>query len=69
MNREQIRGRLKDTAGMFQRKFGQLFGSESHEMRGVTRQAEGKTEKAVGDVTDALDNAADRLKDNAKKYE
>lgn len=67
MNREQIRGRLKDTAGMFQRKFGHLFGSGSHEMRGVTRQAEGKTEKMAGDVKDTMDTTADDLKDRSKR--
>lgn len=67
MNREQIRGRLKDTAGMFQRKFGHLFGSESHEMRGITGQAEGKTEKMVGDAKDTMDKTADNLKDSSKR--
>jgi len=69
MNREQIRGRLKDTAGMFQRKFAYLFGSESHEIRGVTRQAEGKAETIAGDVKDTANQMADSLKTSTKREE
>ncbi|HYD81715.1 MAG TPA: CsbD family protein [Paucimonas sp.] len=67
MNRDQIRGGLKDAAGKFQRKFGQLFGSGKQEMQGTETQAEGKTQKTVGNVTDTLDRAADSVKDTFKK--
>lgn len=62
MNRDQMRGGIKDAAGRIQRKFGQLFGSSRQEVRGVETQAEGKTQKAVGDVTDALGKAKDTMK-------
>ena len=67
MNRNQIKGGLKDAAGKIQRKFGQMVGSERHETRGVTTQAEGKTQKTAGDVTDTLGKTADNVKDTFKR--
>jgi uncharacterized protein YjbJ (UPF0337 family) len=67
MNREQIRGHLKDTAGRFQRKIGQLFGNESQEMQGVSRQLEGKTEKAAGEVSETMRKTADRMSEKSER--
>lgn len=67
MNRDQIKGSFKDTAGKIQRKFGQMFGSHTHEAEGVQTQAEGKTQKTVGDVTDTLGKTTDKVKDSFKK--
>lgn len=67
MNRNQIRGGFKDTAGKIQRKFGQLFGSHRQEARGTVTQAEGKTQKTAGDITDTLEKAADNVKETLKR--
>lgn len=67
MNRDQIRGGLKDTAGRMQRKFGQLFGSKKQEASGVTTQVEGKTQSTAGDAKDTLGKATENVKDILKK--
>ncbi|HYD95313.1 MAG TPA: CsbD family protein [Noviherbaspirillum sp.] len=67
MNRDQIKGGFKDTAGRIQRKFGQLFGNNRQEASGATTQAEGKTQKTVGDVSDTLGKAKENLKDTLKR--
>jgi uncharacterized protein YjbJ (UPF0337 family) len=67
MNRDQIRGGFKDTAGRIQRKFGQLFGSQRQEANGIETQAEGKTQKAAGDVSDTLGKAKENVKDTLKR--
>lgn len=67
MNRDQIRGGFKDTAGKIQRKFGQLFGSHQQEADGTVKQAEGKTQSTAGDVKEAIDKATDKAKDTLKK--
>lgn len=67
MNRDQIKGGFKDTAGKIQRKFGQLFGSNRQEASGVATQAEGKTQKAAGDASDTLGKAAENVKDTLKR--
>ena len=67
MNRDQMRGGIKDAAGRIQRKFGQLFGSHQQEASGIATQAEGKTQKAAGDVSDALGKAKESVKDTLKR--
>jgi uncharacterized protein YjbJ (UPF0337 family) len=67
MNRDQIRGGFKDTAGRIQRKFGQLFGSTQQETKGVATQAEGKTQRAVGDASDTLEKTAENVKNVLKR--
>ncbi len=67
MNRDQIKGGFKDAAGKIQRKFGQMVGSHRQEASGVQTQAEGKTQKAAGDVTDTFGKAAENVKDTFRK--
>lgn len=67
MNRDQMKGSFKDAAGKIQRKFGQMVGSNRQEASGVATQAEGKTQKTAGNVTDTLDKATDNLKDTFRK--
>lgn len=66
MNRDQIRGCFKDTAGRIQRKFGQLFGNQSQEARGVETQAEGIVQSTAGDVKDTIGKAKDSVKRTGK---
>jgi len=67
MNRNQVKGGVKDAAGKVQRKFGQMVGSDRQEASGVETQVEGKTQKTAGDVTNALDRATDKVRDAFKK--
>lgn len=54
MNKDQIKGSIKDAAGKVQEKVGQNTGDRDQEAKGVGNQAEGKTQKIVGDVKDAI---------------
>lgn len=54
MNKDQVKGTLKDAAGKVQREAGEAVGSEEQQVKGAAKQVEGKTQKAVGDVKDAL---------------
>jgi uncharacterized protein YjbJ (UPF0337 family) len=67
MNRDQAKGTAKDVAGKVQRKFGEMTGSESQQVKGTAKQVEGKIQKGVGNVEQALDDAAkqDRQDRNA----
>lgn len=53
MNKDQVKGAVKDAAGNVQQKAGEMTGSKEQQMKGVEKQAEGKTQKVVGDVKDA----------------
>jgi len=50
MNKDQVKGTVKDAAGKVQRKVGEATGSTSQQVKGAARQVEGKVQKAVGDV-------------------
>ena len=54
MNKDQVKGSLKDAAGKAQETFGEAVGSREHEAKGEARQVEGKTQKKVGDVEEGV---------------
>lgn len=60
MNKDQVKGAVKDAAGKVQAKVGEMAGSTEHQAKGMAKQAEGKAQKRVG-------NAKEVLKDSAKK--
>ena len=57
MNKNQIEGSVKDVAGKVQQKVGQATGSTNQRMKGVAKQIEGKFQRGVGYIEQALDNA------------
>lgn len=56
MNKDQVKGAIKETAGKVQTKAGEAMGSNKQQAKGLAKQAEGKTQKAVGNVKDAGKN-------------
>lgn len=57
MNKDQIKGSVKDAAGKVQQKAGELTGSDKQQVKGLKNQAEGKIQKGVGDVKEAFNDA------------
>ncbi len=57
MNKDQIKGALKDAAGKVQQKAGEVINSREQQAKGIAKQVEGKTQKAVGDVKEAAKDA------------
>ena len=57
MNKDQVKGAVKDAAGKVQQKAGDLVGNHKQEAKGLAKQAEGKTQKAVGDVKEVVKDA------------
>lgn len=58
MNKDQVKGTLKDAAGQVQRTTGKLIGSEEQQLKGIKKQVEGRTQKAIGDAKQVI---ADKL--------
>jgi uncharacterized protein YjbJ (UPF0337 family) len=54
MNKDEVKGKLKDIGGRVERQAGEWTGDEEAESRGTARQAEGKVQKGVGKVKEAL---------------
>ena len=54
MNKDQIKGTLKDAAGKVQEEGGKLAGNDEQRRKGVQKQIDGKVQRAVGDVKDVI---------------
>jgi uncharacterized protein YjbJ (UPF0337 family) len=52
MNRDQVKGRMKEAGGKLQQKAGKAAGSTKDQLKGVSKQASGKLQKNVGDARD-----------------
>ena len=61
MNKDQVKGTVKDIAGKVQEKTGQALGSKEQQVKGVVKQVEGQSQKAKGDAKEVLKDAVDRL--------
>ncbi|GAB4087701.1 hypothetical protein GCM10028785_03700 [Hydrogenophaga soli] len=58
MNKEQLKGALKDAAGKVQEQAGKVTGSAEQQRKGLHKQVEGKAQKAVGDVKEMAKDMA-----------
>ena len=54
MNKDQIKGAAKDIGGKVQETVGNATGNTQTQAKGLVNQAEGKTQKAYGDVKEAV---------------
>lgn len=50
MNKDQVKGSVKQAAGKVQQKTGEVIGSEKQQGKGIAKQVEGKIQKSVGDL-------------------
>ena len=57
MNKDQVKGTVKEAAGKVQQKVGQAVGSEKQQVKGIGKQAEGKVQKAVGNAKENIKQA------------
>lgn len=54
MNRDQVKGSIKDAAGRVQESVGRTTGNGSQQTKGAGKQAAGKVQKAFGNLRDGL---------------
>lgn len=54
MNKDQVKGVIKDAAGKVQEKTGQVIGSAEQQLKGIDKQVEGKIQKKVGDAKEVI---------------
>jgi uncharacterized protein YjbJ (UPF0337 family) len=50
MNKDQVKGTMKDVAGKAQEKLGEATNSKEHQAKGAATQVEGKVQKKAGDA-------------------
>ena len=58
MNKNQIKGTVKDIAGKVQEESGKIVGNKEQQAKGLLKQVEGKAEKKLGDVREIVKDAA-----------
>lgn len=53
MNKDQVKGSVKEAAGKIQQKTGEIIGSEKQQAKGAAKQAAGKIQKGIGNLKDS----------------
>ena len=56
MNKDQVKGGIKEAAGKVQAKTGELIGSKNQQAKGVAKETEGKSQQGLRDLKEALKN-------------
>lgn len=56
MNKNQVKGAVKDIAGKVQEEVGKLVGSKEQQVKGLGKQISGKAEKAYGDAKEVIND-------------
>ena len=65
MNKDQVKGTLKNMAGKVQEETGKLVGNKTQEAKGVHKQVAGTAQKTVGDAREMVQDARAHVKDIA----
>ncbi|MEO8123898.1 MAG: CsbD family protein [Burkholderiales bacterium] len=60
MNKDQVKGAVKDAAGKVQEKAGELINSPEQQVKGIKKQVEGKVQKNYGDAKEAVKDQIDK---------
>jgi uncharacterized protein YjbJ (UPF0337 family) len=60
VNKDQVKGKVKDIAGRVERQTGEWTGDSEAQVRGAAKQAEGKVQKAWGDLKESVKKPADK---------
>ena len=60
MNKDQVKGRVKEATGKMQKNMGRSSADEDVEVRGAATEVEGKVQKNVGDIKRKIGKAIDR---------
>ena len=57
MNKDQVKGAVKEAAGKVQKNTGEAIGSTEQQAKGMAREAAGKTQTNRGDAKETLKNS------------
>jgi uncharacterized protein YjbJ (UPF0337 family) len=69
MDKDEIKGKVKDIGGRIQRQAGEWTGDETSQAEGLGKQAEGKIQNTWGKVKDAAGKAADDARREFRRNE
>lgn len=61
MNKDQVKGAIKEAAGKVQGKTGEVIGSTEQQAKGAAREVAGKAQKQYGNAKEAVKDAVDKV--------
>ena len=67
MNKDRIKGKVKDVAGRVERQVGEWTGDSETQTKGAAKQAEGKVQNAWGKAKDKAREMHDQAEDLHKE--
>ena len=67
-NQDQIEGKWDQATGKVKEEVGDAIDNEQMEYEGKADQAKGNVKEGVGDAKNAIDDAADNVKDAANDW-
>jgi len=56
MNKDQVKGVVKDLVGKVQEEAGKLVGSKEQQVEGLSKQISGKVQNGVGDLKQSVED-------------
>jgi uncharacterized protein YjbJ (UPF0337 family) len=56
MNKDQVKGAVKNVEGKVQEQAGKLVGNKDQQIKGLSRQIDGKVQETVGDIKQSVKN-------------
>ena len=59
MNRDQVKGEVKDAVGKAQEQAGKLVGSKKQQIKGLSKQVAGKMQKGIGDAKQSIEELSE----------
>ena len=62
MNKDQVKGKIKEAAGEVQEHIGKAVGNTEQQAKGHAREFEGKAQKSVGNAKENMKDAAKDMK-------
>jgi len=60
MNKDQVKGKLKDIGGKIQEEAGKVVGSSEQQAKGLSKQVEGKVQEKIGNAEEAIKDRGNR---------
>jgi uncharacterized protein YjbJ (UPF0337 family) len=54
MNKDQVKGAIKEAAGKLQTKTGKIIGNNEQQVKGISRTMEGHLQKSKGDAKEIV---------------
>lgn len=54
MNKDQVKGKMKEVGGKIQEEVGKAVGSSEQQAKGLNKQSEGKLQKGIGDAKEVV---------------